>query len=217
MDHSHRSRHLASGFDYCHAALGDIRILFGDGTDTPNGISDDTVLVQNLADINSGISMILSAGLDDVLARIDSDFTASGCDGKEVNNPFGSDVVFNANAIVSQYCAYKDTDATSISKDDMESLLAANKDKLYSFTYTDEVREVPSEPEAESTETVAPDTTTEEPPEPTYETIRVYTISYNGELILPIRSSTCQTTKSYWQASMRKTSPFCWAMVFTRA
>ena len=109
--------------------------LFGDGTDTPNGISDDTVLVQNLADINSGISMILSAGLDDVLARIDSDFAASGCDGKEVNNPFGSDVVFNANAIVSQYCAYKDTDATSISKDDMESLLAANKDKLYSFTY----------------------------------------------------------------------------------
>ena len=155
--------------------------LFGDGTDTPNGISDDTVLVQNLADINSGISMILSEGLNDVLARIDSDFAASGCDSKEVNNPFGSDVVFNANAIVSQYCAYKDTDATSISKDDMESLLAANKDKLYSFTYTDEVREVPSEPEAESTETVAPDTTTEEPPEPTYETIRVYTISYNGE------------------------------------
>ena len=155
--------------------------LFGDGTHTPNGISDDTVLVQNLADINSGISMILSEGLNDVLARIDSDFAASGCDSKEVNNPFGSDVVFNANAIVSQYCAYKGTDATSISKDDMESLLAANKDKLYSFTYTDEVREVPSEPEAESTETVAPDTTTEEPPEPTYETIRVYTISYNGE------------------------------------
>ena len=102
--------------------------LFGDGTDTPNGISDDTVLVQNLADINSVISTILSEGLNDVLARIDSDFTASGCDGKEVNNPFGSDVVFNANAIVSQYCAYKDTDVTSISKDDMESLLAANKD-----------------------------------------------------------------------------------------
>lgn len=57
--------------------------LFGDGTDTPNGISDDTVLVQNLADINSGISMILSEGLNDVLARIDSDFAASGCDGSE--------------------------------------------------------------------------------------------------------------------------------------
>ena len=89
--------------------------------------------------------------------------------------------ILNSLGFIMAYCAYKDTDATSISKDDMESLLAANKDKLYSFTYTDEVREVPSEPEAESTETVAPDTTTEEPPEPTYETIRVYTISYNGE------------------------------------
>ena len=102
--------------------------LFGDGTDTPNGISDDTVLVQNLADINSGISMILSEGLDDVLARIDSDFAASGCDGKEVNNPFGSDVVFNANAIVSQYCAYKDTDAASISKDDTVIVVTTNSD-----------------------------------------------------------------------------------------
>ncbi|MBR2348233.1 MAG: C39 family peptidase, partial [Candidatus Methanomethylophilaceae archaeon] len=155
--------------------------LFGDGTDTPSGISDDTVLVQNMTDINSGISMILSEGLNDVLARIDSDFAASGCDGKEVNNPFGSDVVFNANAFVSQYCAYKDTDAASISKDDMESLLAANKDKLYSFTYTDEVREIPAESEADSTETTSSDTTTEEPAEPTYETIRVYAISYNGE------------------------------------
>ena len=63
--------------------------LLGDGTDTPNGISDDTVLVQNLADINSGISMTLSEGLNDVLARIGSDFAASGCDSKEVNNPFG--------------------------------------------------------------------------------------------------------------------------------
>ena len=37
--------------------------------------------------------MILSEGLNDVLARIDSDFAASGCDSKEVNNPFGSDAV----------------------------------------------------------------------------------------------------------------------------
>jgi hypothetical protein len=65
------------------------------------------VLVAELGGYHSGISMILSAGLDDVLARIDSDFTASGCDGKEDNNPFGSDVVFNANAIVSLYCAIR--------------------------------------------------------------------------------------------------------------
>lgn len=73
--------------------------LLGDGTDSPNGISNDEVLVQNMTAINEGISFILSEGLTDVLERIDSDFASSGCDGKEINNPFGADVVFNANTM----------------------------------------------------------------------------------------------------------------------
>lgn len=144
--------------------------LFGDGTDTSNGISDDAVLMQNLTTINSSISSILTDELTAVLDEIDTDFASSGCDGKEINNPFGSDVVFNANAFVSQYCAYKDTDASSISVDDMKYILSRHKDKLYSFTYEDEIREVSSSSEE-----------SEEDSEPTYETIRVYTISYNGE------------------------------------
>ena len=157
--------------------------LLGDGTDTPNGISDNAALIQNMTDINSGISMILSEGLTDVLDRIEADFAASGCDGKEINNPFGSDVVFNANAFVSQYCAYKDTDAASISQEDMEELLSANKGKLYSFTYTDEEREVTSESSFEDSEAeTSEDGSSEgETSETTYETIRVYTIAYNGE------------------------------------
>lgn len=63
--------------------------LLGDGTDSPNGISNDEVLVQNMTAINEGISFILSEGLTDVLERIDSDFASSGCDGKEINNPLG--------------------------------------------------------------------------------------------------------------------------------
>lgn len=147
--------------------------LFGDNTDTPNGITDDTILMQNMTNINNSISVVLAEGLVDVLDEIEADFAASGCDGKEINNPFGSDVVFNANAFVSQYCAYKDTDATTISVDDMVSILREHKDKLYSFTYTDETREVSSG--SSSTDG------SEEESEPTYETIRVYTISYNGE------------------------------------
>ena len=157
--------------------------LLGDGTDTPNGISDDAALIQNMTDINNGISIILSEGLTDVLNRIEADFAASGCDGKEINNPFGADVVFNANAFVSQYCAYKDTDAASISQEDMEELLAANKDKLYSFTYTDEEREVTSESStgASEAETSEGGTSEGEASETSYETIRVYTIAYNDE------------------------------------
>lgn len=71
--------------------------LLGDGTETANGISDNAVLTQNMVDLNTGISTILSEGLTDVLDRIDADFAASGCDAMEVNNPYGSDVVFNAN------------------------------------------------------------------------------------------------------------------------
>ena len=83
--------------------------------------------------------------------------------------PFGADVVFNANAFVSQYCAHKDTEIASISKEDMEALLTANKDKLYSFAFTDEEREIPPEQgDEDSGETI-------------HETIRIYTISYNGE------------------------------------
>ena len=40
--------------------------LLGDGTETANGISDNAVLTQNMVDLNTGISTILSEGLTDV-------------------------------------------------------------------------------------------------------------------------------------------------------
>ena len=65
----------------------------------------------------------------------------------------------------------------------MEELLVANKDKLYSFTYTDEDREVTSESSsgASEAETSENGTSEGETSETSYETIRVYTIAYNGE------------------------------------
>ena len=44
--------------------------LFGLGTDEPNAITDDTVLTQNMVDLNTGLSTILSEGLTDVLDRM---------------------------------------------------------------------------------------------------------------------------------------------------
>ena len=90
--------------------------------------------------------------------------------GMEVNNPYGSDVVFNANYFVALYCASKDTDAASISKSDMESVLRSHKDKLYSFSFTDEVRQ--EEGEIDEATGV---------PEVIETTVRVYEIIYNGE------------------------------------
>ena len=142
----------------------------GDGTNSTNAITDDTVLAQNMMDLNTGISTVLSEGLVDVLSRIDTDFAASGCDSMEVNNPYGSDVVFNANYFISMYCASKDQDISSISLADMESILRANEDELYSFTYSDETRYVDGgiDPQTNQPEQVAV-------------SVRIYEVQYNGE------------------------------------
>ena len=142
----------------------------GDGTNSTNAITDDTVLAQNMMDLNTGISTVLSEGLVDVLSRIDTDFAASGCDSMEVNNPYGSDVVFNANYFISMYCASKDQDISSISLADMESILRANEDELYSFTYSDETRYVDGEIDPQTNQ-----------PEQVAVCVRVYEVQYNGE------------------------------------
>lgn len=151
--------------------------FFGDGSDTPSGFTDDAVLTQNMLELQTVISTVLTEGLMDTLARIDADFANSGCDEKVVNNPYGADVIFNANYFISMYCASKNLDVKSIKVEDMEAILRANKDKLYSFTYVDESRvvEVPPEAPAEGDPEV--------PSEPVYVSIvtRIYTISYNGE------------------------------------
>lgn len=151
--------------------------FFGNGTDTPSGFTDETVLTQNMTELQTAISTVLSEGLTETLAKIDSDFDSSGCDEKVINNPYGADVNFNANYFISMYCASKNKDIESINVDDMEAILRANKDKLYSFTYADESRTVevtPDLPEGSETTT---------PPAPETVTIvtRTYTISYNGE------------------------------------
>ncbi len=144
--------------------------FFGDDTGSSSAIVDDAVLADNMMTLNSGISTVLSEGLTDVLARVDADFTSSGCDQMEINNPYGADVVFNANYFISMYCASKNTDASSITLEDMESVLRANQSKLYSYTYTDDVRQVEGEIDPETNE-----------PEIIIITVRVYEIVYNGE------------------------------------
>ena len=147
----------------------------------PSGIVSDEVLTQTILDMNDRISSVLSAGLDDTLARINADFITSGCDEKEINNPYGADIRFNANYLISLYCASKSDDVMSISVDDMISKLEASKGSLYSFTYSDSSRweEVESDPEeaGEDADLEA------EPPEPEYVeiTTRTYTIAYSGE------------------------------------
>ena len=106
------------------------------------------------------------------MARIEVDFASSGADKMEVKNPYSSGLVYNANLIVSQYCAARDEDFESISLDDLSTVLRENKEHLYSYTSVRESREVTSEDPETGEETIST------------EIWMIYTIRYNGESYL---------------------------------
>ena len=135
-------------------------------------LNSETAIVENANDITFTINSILGEALDDVMARIEADFASSGADQMEVKNPYSSGPVYNANLIVSQYCAARDEDFESISLDDLAAVLRENKEHLYSYTSVRESREVTSEDPETGEETT------------TTEIWMVYTIRYNGESYL---------------------------------
>ena len=135
-------------------------------------LNSETAIVENANDITFTINSILGEALDDVMARIEADFASSGADQMEVKNPYSSGPVYNANLIISQYCAARDEDFESISLDDLAAVLRENKENLYSYTSVRESREVTSEDPETGEETT------------TTEIWMVYTIRYNGESYL---------------------------------
>lgn len=135
-------------------------------------LNSETAIVESANDITFTINSILGEALDDVMTRIEADFASSGADQMEVKNPYSAGPVYNANLIVSQYCAARDEDFESISLDDLAAVLRENKEHLYSYTSVRESREVTSEDPETGEETT------------TTEIWMVYTIRYNGESYL---------------------------------
>ena len=107
--------------------------------DTPI-LNNNAAIVENINQISQAISDLLEEGQEDVRARIDADFTASGADQKEIINPYESSPAYNANRFIAMYCAAKNQDYASISLKDMETLIRKAKDAIYTFTSTEESR-----------------------------------------------------------------------------
>jgi len=125
-------------------------IIFGSLTDSgASGAAGQPILNDNAA-ITENVNQAAFAGGDHY----------------EVVNPYEGDLISNANLFISQYCAAKELDFTSISLTDMEKILRAGLTHLYSFSRTMEMRTVPAEEDGE---------------EDTLETWYIYTIRYNGE------------------------------------
>lgn len=107
--------------------------------DTPI-LNDNAAIAENINQISQAISDLLEEGQEDVHARIDADFIASGADQKEIINPYESSPAYNANRFIAMYCAAKNQDYASISLGDMENVIRKAKDALYTFTGTEESR-----------------------------------------------------------------------------
>lgn len=148
-------------------------------------LNSETVIVETANELTLTVNGALQEGLDDVKARIRADFEASGADCMEIVDPYAAGVQGNIRLFIAQYCAAKDTDFSSISLADLEKVLRDAKQKLYSYTYTEEVRERIELTPAEESETAdGADEPVEEPEMVEVvvsETWRLYTIRYNGE------------------------------------
>ncbi len=132
-------------------------------------LNSETAIIENANEITFTLNGILGEALEDVLARIEADFAASGADHMEVKNAYSGGPIYNANLFISQYCAAKDKDFESISLNDLAATLRENKQHLYSYTSKQEIREsTVTDPETGEETTVS-------------ETWMVYTVRYNGE------------------------------------
>ena len=144
--------------------------------DTPI-LNDNAAVVENINQISQAISDLLEEGQEDVRARIDTDFTASGADQKEIINSYESSPAYNANRFIAMYCAAKNQDYASISLKDMEDVIRKAKDALYTFTSTEESRtttvtETNTDPKTGKVTVTETEVT---------EIWKIYTIVYNGE------------------------------------
>ena len=132
-------------------------------------LNSETAIIENANSITFTISEILGEGMEDVMERIERDFTASGGDGMEVVNPYETSPVYNANLFVSQYCAAKEKEFADISIADMAAVMRREKSHLYSYRRTEKMREKTVEDPDTGEETTIS------------EKWIVYTVLYNGE------------------------------------
>lgn len=116
-------------------------VIFGgmNNSDTPI-LNDYNAINQNITEISEKINFILAEALNDVVSEIEADFINVGADYKETVYPYDNSLNDNVYSFISQYCASKNEDYTSVSIDDMENIIKQNKHKLYSYTCTLEER-----------------------------------------------------------------------------
>lgn len=145
-------------------------------------INSATAVLDSTTQIADAVETILAEALANTVSQIQSDFSSSGADQIEIINPYASSMLFDANKLVSMYCAAKADNYASVSVEDMSQMLRNHMDLLYTYTVTEESKVVmttdPETGEPIPLTQTAPDTGEVTNVE---EVWRIYRISFTGE------------------------------------
>lgn len=133
-------------------------------------LNDAAAVSTHLENAAASIHTILDEGVGDAKMRIAAHIATTEGDNYEIVNPYEDGMDYSVNSFLAEYASSKNEAWSEASLSDMESLLRSAKDKLFSFTYTTEMREVEDD-----------DQETEDVVETKTELWYIYTIVYNGE------------------------------------
>lgn len=132
-------------------------------------LNSEAAIVETVNELTFTVNAALAEGLEEVRARIQTDFSRSGADGIEVIDPYEDGPQGSISLFIAQYCAAKDSDFAGISIPDLDRTLRREKEKLYSYQCREEWRERTEIDPGAGVETLYMDRWL------------IYTICYNGE------------------------------------
>lgn len=164
-------------------------LIFGSLTDAYSPVdpsnpilNSGTALLETTNEICKAVDEIMSDALSKTVSSIYWNFERSQAAQIEIVNPYATRMLYDANMLVSMYCASKEDDFVSVSVDDLSQMLRDHMDLLYSFSVTEATRPVmQTDPETgELVPVTETDSDTGEEVAVT-EVWRIYRISFDGE------------------------------------
>ena len=158
--------------------FGGIKDAFSPDDPSTPIINNPTVIEENIDSITTAVHTAFNDSLELILKEIEEDKKSLPATVKtEILQPSDDDVNYDVSIIIGQYCAYKEEDYEDICIEDFEKILKDNKDDIYCFEKTEEIKLI------EEIVTIVDAVTGEESENINYieETFTVYTVSYKGE------------------------------------
>lgn len=148
-------------------------------TDTENPVlNSPTAITQNIAAVSTSLETLLTNGLNTVFLSINQDKSTLPADTNVlVVYPTISEININTTLIISQYCAYKNSDYTTVSLTDLVTIVNNNITKLYRYEKSEQILPVQVEITTVDSET-GEETKTVTIVEKNF---TVYTVFFNGE------------------------------------